>query len=410
MMQTAFSRFLCADDLVDRCRRATGLSDFGSAPFRDGLQVFLQACRDEAHLSLFGLLGTRWDVRRLLTNLLRLRQEELRTPEILQEPIERPLFITGMARSGTTFLQSLLMVDKTNRTPRVWQVIHPYPPRGLGRRPDRRRQQVARQLRMFGMLSPQFQSMHPIDADSPQECSEIAAHVFVSSRFDTTYSVPSYRSWLAEVGHLDGYRFHKRFLQHLQHQDEGAVRWVLKCPDHVLTLDTLRAVYPDARIVFVHRDPVHVLLSVTKLTEVLRKPFTRRIDRAAIGRQEHEHWHAAALSMMRAAKDEPFAEPIFHIRYPDLVGDPAGTVEALYRHFGMTRSAEAKSRVMRMLERAPDGGYGRNQFDPDAYGIDFAAVRSDFATYTNMFGVAPSPVRSLKKPAMKLTSFSFRRG
>src|SRR5215813_8655834 len=104
----------------------------------------------------------------------------------------------------------------------------------------------------------------------------------------------------------------------------------------LLGLDALRAVYPDARVVFVHRDPVHVLLSVTKLTEVLRKPFTRHIDRAAIGRQEHEHWHAAAVSMMKAAENEPFAEPIFHIRYPDLVSNPAGTVEAFYRHFGLT--------------------------------------------------------------------------
>jgi hypothetical protein len=252
--------------------------------------------------------------------------------------------------------------------------------------------------------------MHPIDADSPQECSEIAAHVFISSRFDTTYSIPSYRNWLAEVGHLDGYLFHKRFLQHLQHQEEGAVRWVLKCPDHVLTLDALRAVYPDARIVFVHRDPVHVLLSVTKLTEVLRKPFTRRIDRAAIGRQEHEHWQAAALSMMQAADDEPFAEPIFHIRYPDLVGDPAGTVEALYRHFGLTLGAEIKARITRILERTPDGGYGRNQFDPDAYGVDFASVRSDFAAYSSKFGVTSSSAQRIKKPVVETPSFGLRHG
>jgi hypothetical protein len=302
------------------------------------------------------------------------------------------------------------MADKANRSPRVWQVIHPYPSQGLGNRPDRRRQQVARQLRMFGILSPGFRSMHPIDADSPQECSEIAAHVFVSSRFDTTYSIPSYRNWLAEVGHLEGYRFHKRFLQHLQHQEEGAVRWVLKCPDHVLTLDALRAVYPDARIVFVHRDPVHVLLSVTKLTEILRKPFTRHIDRAAIGRQEHEHWHAAALSMIQAADDEPFAEPIFHIRYPDLVGDPAGTVEALYRHFGLTLGAETRARITRILERTPDGGYGRNQFDPDVYGVDFASVRSDFAAYSSKFGVTSSSAQRIKKPVVKLTSASLRRG
>jgi Sulfotransferase family len=410
MMRTILRQLLRPDDVVDGCRHTSGLADFGDIPFREGLQVFLQACSDEANLSLFGLLGTRWDTRRLLNNLLRLRYEELRTPEILQQPIDRPLFITGMPRSGTTFLQSLLMADKTNRAPRVWQAIHPYPPLGLGRRPDRRRQQVARQLRMFGILSPGFRSMHPIDADSPQECSEIAAHVFASPRFEATYSIPSYQSWLAEVGHLDGYRFHKRFLQHLQHQEGSAVRWVLKCPDHVHTLDALRAVYPDARIVFVHRDPVQVLLSVTRLTEVLRKPFTRHIDRMAIGRHDHEYWHAAALAMMQAADEEPFAEPIFHIRHEDLVDDPTGTVEALYRHFGLALSDETKSHITGILEEVPDGGYGRNQFDPDTYGIDFASVRSDFAAYTNKFGIALSPAQRMEKPAAGLSSFSLRRG
>jgi hypothetical protein len=199
------------------------------------------------------------------------------------------------------------------------------------------------------------------------------------------------------VGHLDGYRFHKRFLQHLQHQEGGDVRWVLKCPDHVHTLDTLQAIYPDARVVFVHRDPVHVLLSVTRLTEILRKPFTRYIDRMAIGRHEHIYWHTAALSMMRAADEQPFAEPIFHIRHEDLVDDPAGTVKALYRHFGLTLSAETKSCITEILEKATNGGYGRNHFDPDAYHIDFASVRSDFAGYMNKFGITPSSVQTLKK-------------
>jgi hypothetical protein len=387
MRRTILRHLLRPDDLVEACCRTTGFADFGDIPFRDGLQNFLQACRDEADLSLFGLLGTRWDTRRLLTNLLRLRHEERRAPEILRQPIERPLFITGMPRSGTTFLQSLLMADNANRAPRVWQVIHPYPRDGSGSRPDRRQRQVARQLRLFGILSPEFRSMHPIDADSPQECSEIAAHVFVSSRFEANYWIPGYRNWLAQVGHLNGYRFHKRFLQHLQHQEGSTFRWVLKCPDHVHMLDALRAVYPDARIVFVHRDPVHVLLSVTRLTEVLRKPFTRHIDRAAIGRHEQKYWHAAALSMVRAADEEPFAEPIFHIRHGDLVDDPVGTVEALYRHFGLPLSAGTKSDIAARLEKAPNGGYGRNQFDPDAYGIDFATVRSDFSAYTDRFAI-----------------------
>jgi hypothetical protein len=250
--------------------------------------------------------------------------------------------------------------------------------------------------------------MHPIDADSPQECSEIAAHVFVSPRFQTTYSIPSYGSWLEKVGHLDGYRFHKRFLQHLQQQEGRAPRWVLKCPDHVLTLDALRVVYPDARIVFVHRDPVPVLLSVTRLTEVLRKPFTRRIDRVAIGRDLSEYSHAAAQAMIKAADERPFAEPIFHIRHDDLVSDPVGTVEALYRHFGLKLSASAKSCIKGMVEEAPNGGYGRNKFDPDAYGIDFAAVRSEFAAYTERFGVTSSVQRHPPRVA-RLTTFSLPR-
>jgi hypothetical protein len=164
-------------------------------------------------------------------------------------------------------------------------------------------------------------------------------------------------------------------------------------------LDALRAIYPDACIVFVHRDPAHVLLSVTRLTEVLRRPFTRHIDRVAIGRRECEHWHGAALSMMQTAAKEPFAEPIFHIRYRDLVDDPAGTVAALYRHFGLTLGAETRSRLMEILEEAPDGGYGRNHFDPDDYGIDLDALRSHFAAYTDKFGLMPSSAPRLKNPA-----------
>ena len=406
----SFSRWsLRPDDLTERACRVAGLENFGDMPFRDGLRIFLQACNEEADLSLFGYFATRWDTGRFLTNLLRLTQEELRAPEILGQPIERPLFITGMPRSGTTFLQRLLVADKDNRAPRVWEAVHPYPPTNPGGRRDRRRQQVARQLRMFRILAPGFRSMHPIDADSPQECSEIAAHVFVSPRFQTTYSIPSYGTWLEKVGHLDGYRFHKRFLQHLQRQEGKALRWVLKCPDHVLTLDALRVVYPDARMVFVHRDPVPVLLSVTRLTEILRKPFTRRIDRAAIGRDLREYSHAAALAMMKAADEEPFVEPIFHIRYADLVSDPVGTVEALYRHFGLKLSASARSCIKEMVEEAPDGGYGRNNFDPDAYGIDFAAVRSEFAAYAERFGVTPSSVRRHPPRVARLTPFSLPR-
>src|SRR5215472_8906007 len=252
---------ISADELIALAHRRTGLADFGETPFQAPLRRLLRACHEDANLSVVGRIATRWDVVRFLSNLLRLADEEKRSPEILAQPVARPIFISGLPRSGTTFLHSLLAEDPANLVPRVWQLIHPYAPRKAGRSHDLRARRVARQLRLFGLLAPDFRRMHPIDAASPQECSEITAHVFASLRFDTTYRIPSYRRWLDETGHVEAYRFHRRFLQHLQHQAAGGGRWVLKCPDHVFALAAIRTVYPDARLVFVHRDPLAVLLS-----------------------------------------------------------------------------------------------------------------------------------------------------
>lgn len=391
-----------ADELIARARRRTGLVDFGCTPFEEALQNLLSACREEAELGLFGRFATHWDAVRFLSNLLRLHEEERRTPKITELPIERPIFIAGLPRSGTTFLHSLLAQDQTNLVPRVWQLIHPYPLGGPGAGPDLRPWRVGRQLRMFSMLAPEFRRMHPIDASSPQECSEITAHVFASLRFDTTYRIPSYRNWLDKTGHLEAYRFHRRFLQHLQHQTPGDGRWVLKCPDHVFALDAIRAVYPDARLVFVHRDPLAVLLSVARLTETLRRPFTRTIDKAEIGRQDSDRWLQATELMIAAAQEQRFAEPIFHVHYLDLVRDPVDTVAALYKHFGDTLQADAAARIGRLVEAKPNGGYGVHGSRLEEYGLDAALERERYARYMAHFGIQPE----LRRRSMPLAKSS----
>lgn len=410
---TAFLRPpLDAEGLIARAQRHTRLADFGDAPFQPGLQMFLRACTEEAELSLFGHFGTRWDVVRFLSNLLWLRRAEVERPEILEQRIAQPIFITGLPRSGTTFLHKLLAEDETNRVPRVWQLIHPYPSAAESRGRDRRQQRVARQLRLFQRLVPEFRRLHPIDAASPQECTEITAHLFASLRFDMTYCIPSYRRWLDGIGHLDAYRFHKRFLQHLQYQDRagGAERWVLKCPDHVFALDVVRAVYPDARIVFVHRDPFRALISVARLTEVLRRPFTRRFNREGLGREQSERWLAAAELMIAAADRQPFAEPIFHVHHRDLVNNPLGAVEALYRHFGLSLPAAAAVRIARLVEANPNGGYATNHYRFEDYGLDAAAERERYAHYMARFDIAPesgaAPQNAADQPAASVPRLS----
>ena len=383
-------RPLDADGLLALAQRQVGLADFGDPSFIDPLRRLLASCNEEASLSLIGRLATRWDILRFLTNLLRFRDAERRDPGVLEQPIERPIFITGLPRSGTTFLHRLLMEDPDNRAPRVWQTIYPYPLAQRRRGGDSRPARVARQLRAFERLAPEFRALHPLDAGSPQECSEITAHVFRSLRFDTTYHIPSYQRWLDDAGHLPAYAFHKRFLQHLQHQAGGG-RWVVKCPEHLFALDAIRAVYPDARLVFVHRDPVKVLLSVAKLTEVLRQPFTRQIDRSAIGVQESGRWLAGAQQMIAAGDDAGLPEPICHVHYKDLVRNPLDTVAGLYRHFGMALAPTAAAAIGEYARQRPNGGYGPRAYRFEDHGLDRGLEREKFRDYMRCFGIEAEP-------------------
>lgn len=381
------NRPLVADQLIEAARSRTGLREFGEPELYEALQHFLDPCVLESSLSLVGRIATRWDVLRFLCNLLRMRQEESENPGILGQPVRRPIFITGLPRSGTTFLHRLLMEDGANRAPLVWQTIYPYPERGR----DRRLARVARQLRAFEALAPEFRALHPLNADSPQECSDITAHVFRSLRFDTNYNIPSYREWLDAdpAEHVPAYRFHRRFLQHLQYQQAGG-QWVVKCPDHLFALPAIRAVYPDARLIFVHRDPVKVLLSVAKLTEVLRAPFTRRLDRMEIGRQESARWLEGTRRMMLC--DEAGLEhPVCHVHHLDLIHDPLGTVQRVYRHFALDLDANAESAMRRFTHAKPNGGYGRHVYRFEDHGLDGEAEREKFRSYMLHFGVASEP-------------------
>ena len=384
-----------ADRLIAATARAEPDGRLDDPELRPALDQLLGAIATEADLSLVGRLATGWDMRRFLGNLRRFSAEEAANPAILGEPVARPIFVAGLPRSGTTFLHRLLLEDPANRGPRVWETIAPYAPR---RGPDKRIAQVAAQLRAFTRLAPEFPALHPLAATSPQECSEITGHVFRSLRFDTTYRIPSYRRWLDAAGQMEAYVFHRRFLQHLQHQDAAAragrpPRWVLKCPDHLFALRCIRAAYPDARLVFVHRDPVKVLLSVARLTEVLRRPFTRRIDPLEIGRQESDRWLDGTVHMMEAGDDAGLAEPICHVHYLDLVTDPLRTVQGLYRHFGLDLAPAAEAAMGRYVTARPNGGYAAHAYRFEDHGLDAAAERARFRGYMVRFGVQPETVK-----------------
>ncbi|MBV8916404.1 MAG: sulfotransferase [Acetobacteraceae bacterium] len=374
---------LGADRLLAAARRRLGFDPARDPEMAGALTALVGSIEREASLNLFGRLSTRWDLCRFLANVARLQQEESRDPAIGEQKVTRPVFITGLPRSGTSFLHSLLMLDPENRVPRCWQMIHPYPRRQA---PDRRVQHVQQQLDIFAAFAPDLAGIHPIQADSPQECTEITAHVFRSLRFDTTYRVPGYRTWLDVEGHLPAYRFHKRFLQHLQRQPGAAGRsWVLKSPDHVFALDAIRAVYPDALIVYLHRDPLRVLSSVAFMTEVLRRPFARTLDRLDIGRQVAEDWVTGTRLIV--ADSAARRTNVMHVLYDELIADPLGAVRALTREMGRALSSEVEHRIRAHLAATPNGGYSHSAYRPEDYGLDLAVERSRFAPYMSHFRI-----------------------
>jgi hypothetical protein len=405
--------------LIERAMQRTGLREIGDWQVETPLQVLLDAWQREARLNLFGRLGCSWDVTRFVSNLLYLQEAERRDPAIAQQPIAAPLFITGMPRSGTTFLFRLLAQDPENRVPRCWQTIDPYPlPRTA--KEDMRARRVERQLRLFDRLAPEFAGAYTtMRATTPQECSEINAHLFTSYRFDTTHHVPSYRAWLDETSHVEAYRLHRRFLQHLQHMERAGARngsgngnscgndhaghdqpghWVLKCPDHIFALEALGAVYPDAHLVFCHRSPLKVLASDAMLTRIIREVFAEEVDCRAIGQQESERCHLAAQRIMAASRDARGWHGnggsnggIFHLRHEELTGDPIGTILRLYRHLGRSLSAGAEARMAALIRAQPNGGYSARRYTLEDYGLDPAQERRRFADYIDFMDALENP-------------------
>ena len=367
--------------LVDSALKRAGRAKFSDCSFIRPLNILLKAYAEEADLSLFGRYATRFDLERCLTNLLRLDMAEEENPAILARPIQRPVFITGMPRSASSFLHMLMSLDPANAVPRSWQLMYPYPTRPDILSLDLRRTRAWLGLRLFHWMAPGLEGLHHLSADAPQECTDITAQVFQSIRFENTHRIPSYQAWIDRHGHHQAFRFHRRFLQHLDAQAPG-LRWILKSPDHVFALDAIRAVYPDAVIVFLHRDPLSVVSSCARLAERLRRPFTNHLDRIEVGRQVSARLVQAAEHMVDAAGRIP---NILHLHYREVVADPMLAIHKVYGHCGLDLSESARQRMTAFLER-PRPLLARRDHLAE-FGLDPGALRDSFASYVRHFAV-----------------------
>jgi len=381
---SAVPKSLWPDIAAEKLIRAAGVTP--SADARMALGELISAIEVDSPLSYFGQLSLRWDMLRLLRNADHIARAHESRPALGTAPIMAPIFILGLPRSGTSFLHALLAEDPDNAVPRAWQTIYPGPrPKNFKPASDKRVRSVNRQLRIFEGLAPGFLDLHPIDGDSPQECTEITAHVFQSLRFDTTFRVPRYLSWLEAHGHAQAFAFHRRFLQFLQ--DGAAARWVLKCPDHTFTLDAILETYPDARFVIVHRDPIAVLGSVARLTEILRTPFLKHPDAAEIGAQVGARWiEGANLLLEFDQRTDIPAVRKFHVHYDDLTSAPLAAITQLYQQFDLPLTSAAQTAMQARITARPRGGYARHApYSLDPFDLSLDSMRSQFAPYVSQY-------------------------
>jgi hypothetical protein len=339
----------------------------------------------EAQLSTIGRVAARKRLIGLLETRLRLVDHRKRHPTIADLEIVQPMFVLGLPRTGTTVLYGMLASNPAMRSPASWEVARPFPPpTGV---PDAARiAAMDKDFAGFLKVAPGLDAIHPLGSMLPQECLALQAPQFASYEFPTTFPVPSYWAWLREQDMRPAYEFERSFLQHLQSEHAGE-RWILKTPGHLMWLDTLLQVFPDALLVHTHRNPTAVLASVSSLMHGFRGAMSDAVDKHAVGREQLEAW-TWGLRRTMEVRDRLGPDRVVDVQYDDTVRDPVGTVRRVYEHFGLERTPAVDDGVRTYLADNPRDKHGTHRYTLEEFGLDRAEVDAAFASYRERFGVA----------------------
>jgi hypothetical protein len=385
---------LALDSILEGARRrAGGRDDFGDGPFLEPLRLLLDSLEQEARLNTIGRMIARERVLGHVANRLDYVGDRKRFPGIAREEIVRPVFIIGMPRTGTTIPHDILAQDPDTRAPLTWETMFPSPPPEAATfASDPRIARCAATFPAVDAQIPAFKAMHPMGAELSQECVTMMGEAMCTPLFHNQFRVPSYEDWVdleADWSHV--YRFHRRQLQHLQWRHRRD-RWVLKTGAHLWGLEHLLETYPDARIVFTHRDPVKSMTSYASLTSLVRTMGSDEVDPREIAadwtvRLKRVLEHGVAV---RAAKAYPRA--IFYdMHFQDFVRDPFAEIEKIYGALGLPMTEAGAARMRDYVADHPKGKDGIHRYAPEEFGVDPAVVRRAFGPYMERFGLAPEP-------------------
>jgi len=379
---------LTPESVVTAAIKQAGSDDFGTDSYREPLEVFTAACRDEAELTTFGRFLVAKMLQRALANRLALQSWATAHPAVRTQVITGPWVIVGLPRTGTSILSILLGLDPRARPLLQWEAAHPIPPvTPKQAASDPRIAQTAKELDGLMKLNPPLRAMHPFGATLAEECVTLFMYDLRTLALETQAHVPSYARWLEQADMAPAYAQHQLALQTLQSTCPTG-RWVLKTPNHLWHLDALLAQYPDARIIWTHRDPGPVVTSLASLANAGQLPQTARRDPRPAAAEWRRKCRFALGSAMRHDDAAP-AGWCQHVHYDALMADPVGTVSALYRNFGDDVTEEHAALMADHLATMPKDAFGRHRYDPADFDWTYPDIEGEFSDYVRRYSVTP---------------------
>jgi NAD(P)-dependent dehydrogenase (short-subunit alcohol dehydrogenase family) len=378
---------LAVDDLLAAGTSETGLEDYGDRRFVEGLRIFTEALRSEAHLNQIGHLMMAGDLVRMLTNRLRFERDVAKHPEIRDEEIVAPIIIVGLPRTGTSKLQRMMSQDPEVQRLDIWKLLNPAP--FPGEQPGNPQPRIDFGLVVERTLSQQFpdyMARHPTEALEPDEellLMEMSFECAVSSLRTRT---PSHRAFVESCDPRETYAYMKSMLQYLQWQDGGhrGRPWIMKSPVHIGHLETLLEFFPDATIVHCHRDPREVIPSFASLIESARRIGSDDIDLQEVGQDMLEFW-ATQLDRNLEARQRVDTSRIIDVSYERIRDDALGVIAEVYATAGRELTPETEAAFIAYESRRPQGHFGRHEYTPEQFGLDLTRIDERFRDYRDRF-------------------------
>ena len=375
---------LDSDALHEKASADTGLHDFGAGDYRERLDVYLAALREISGLHSPGIVNFYNQVLQLLKNRLLLTDLLKRHPEIHEIELLPPVVIAGLPRTGTTHLHNLLAAAPTFRTLPYWESVEPFPvPAEAGAEPDPRRTRMDAAVGVINFLMPHFPLMHEMTTDHVHEEIQLLANDFSTMYFETLADVPRWRDYYLSHDQTPHYQCLSTQLRALQFL-RGGRRWLLKSPQHLEQLPVLDRVFPGVVVVFTHRDPVPVVLSMIAMIT-----YSARMHRFPVPVQQIAASWVGRLERMLAAlvRDREIIAPqrSADVRFDEFMADELGAAEAVYALAGESLTDAARSAMTDYLGDHQRGRLGRVATSAEMFGLDNDDLHARFVTYVERF-------------------------